>query len=203
MFMIKKLYDIMKSGNVQYLNDYIKNDRKIIKTAKFVENHDEGRAVIEFKSVERANAAALITFTLPGISFHHHGQWIGKKYKLIVQMSKSEKENPNEIVKNFYSKLNIILKHDVFRKGKWTYIDSSNKKLLTWRWEYGIHKRLIVINFNPSQESTKVIISNIVGNGIVKIQDILNNVSYDRDANELRNNGLLVVTRPYWGEIFL
>jgi hypothetical protein len=51
-----------------------------------VENHDEPRAVHSFKTVERANAASLITFLLPGMRFHHHGQWKGKKNRLIVQV---------------------------------------------------------------------------------------------------------------------
>ena len=38
--------------------------------AHFIENHDEDRAAAKFGSYERANAAAVITFLLPGLKFY-------------------------------------------------------------------------------------------------------------------------------------
>jgi glycosidase len=97
------------------------------------------------------------------MTFHHNGQWQGKKYKLIVQMRRGESEPINNDVVKFYEKLTGILKNDAFRKGEFTFIDTANQNLLAWRYQYQNEKRLVVINFNQQQESVNVVIPNLSG----------------------------------------
>jgi hypothetical protein len=51
-----------------------------------IENHDEPRAVQVFGSPWRANAAALVCMTLPGLRFYFMDQMNGFKNRLAVHM---------------------------------------------------------------------------------------------------------------------
>ena len=51
-----------------------------------VENHDEPRAASFFGSNWRADAAALVTMTLPGMRFYFQGQREGYRNKLDVHL---------------------------------------------------------------------------------------------------------------------
>lgn len=66
------LYDALAYGNLDGIRNYIKYTN-LDKGTHFVENHDEGRAAAHFGSNQRANAAGLVSFTLPGMKFHFQG----------------------------------------------------------------------------------------------------------------------------------
>lgn len=63
------LYDTLSDGNLDKIRNYI-NNVNLNTGTHFVENHDEGRAAGHFGSNWRANAAGLVSFTLPGMRFH-------------------------------------------------------------------------------------------------------------------------------------
>ena len=63
------LYDTLSEGNLEHVRNYIRNVNLWTGT-HFVENHDEGRAANHFGSNQRANAAGLVSFTIPGMRFH-------------------------------------------------------------------------------------------------------------------------------------
>lgn len=68
------LYDVITSRNLDNIRGYIKGrGSKLNVGTHFIENHDEGRAATHFGNNTVANAAGLITFTLPGMRFHFEG----------------------------------------------------------------------------------------------------------------------------------
>lgn len=65
------LYDTITGKDVNSIKNYISNrGSKLNVGTHFIENHDEERAATHFGSNTIANAAGLITFTLPGMRFH-------------------------------------------------------------------------------------------------------------------------------------
>lgn len=45
----------------------------MIRTNRFVENHDEPRAIVKLGTDYKANVAALLLYSLPGAKFINHG----------------------------------------------------------------------------------------------------------------------------------
>ena len=76
--------DFLISGDAHRILGHLQADIKFqSKTARFIENHDELRAVEKF-GLEKSRAAALIALTLPGARLVHEGQMKGYKIKLPV-----------------------------------------------------------------------------------------------------------------------
>jgi len=121
----KSLYDKLGEGNLDKIRQWIStNSVDYLKhSAHFVANHDERRAVDYFGSWWRADAAALITYTLPGMQFYWMWDDFGFKNKLDVHLRREESEPSIPEVTNFYRQLSDIVNTDVFKKGAWTYLD--------------------------------------------------------------------------------
>ena len=154
----KDLYDKLTSDNLDDLRSYINGVGidYLTKSAHFVENHDQERAVVNFGSPNRAVAAALITMTLPGMRFNFMGQWQGKKNTLVVQLRRSKSEPVDPYVQNFYNGFIPIIAHPVFHTGEWTYLPVTNSTqdydLLSWKWAdpNTNEKRLVVLQVAKS-----------------------------------------------------
>lgn len=116
------LYDTLRSGHLDNIRNYISNrGQKLYQGAHFIENHDEGRAAAAFGSNTVANAAGLVTFTLPGLRFHFDGQWLGRKNKLDVHLRRTyqPEQDQDQTTIALYDKFLPILKDDVWHKGSW------------------------------------------------------------------------------------
>jgi glycosidase len=206
----KALYDVLSSGNMNNIHQMISgmSYEYLLHTANFVENHDEDRAVSHFGSTKRAMAAAAIMFTLPGMKFNHHGQWQGKRNRLLVQLRRSQNEAVDNDTLQFYTKLIPILAHDVFHTGKWQYLsatssDQSNR-LLAWKWSNGIDKRLVVIDFSGDGDgSGAIVLDDVSGQGDqATFTDLLTGKVYQRSVQEVRTKGLFVVVTSFQTQIF-
>lgn len=127
-----------------------------------IANHDEERAAKYFGSWWRADAAALLTFTLPGMRFYWMWQFEGFKNKLDIHLRRELAEAPVSDTQLFYSKFLSITNTDVFNFGNWVYLNvfgtgmdiiyplrslDSSWRLIAYRWEYQSEKRLCVINY--------------------------------------------------------
>jgi hypothetical protein len=117
-------------------------------------------------------------------------------------LRKGQDESENQHAIQFYKRFLPISNHDVFKKGDWTFIDSNAGALLTWRFQYKNQKRLVVINYSDSNQSGRVKIENLTGSGQIKVTDLLTGRGFVRDADELRNVGLLVSVSRFTGEIY-
>eukprot|EP01080_Neovahlkampfia_damariscottae_P010238 gene10238-2658_t len=208
----KSFYDILREGNTHKIKDRISHSNFLGQSSKckhieffeilVIENHDEPRAVHNFHGVPRANAAAMISFLLPGMRFHHHGQWVGKKNRLVVQLKKGQNENDNQQAIDFYKKFLPISNHEVFKHGEWK-ICKTEGDLLAWRFEYQNHKRLVVINYSHNAHGAKITgVDNASGSGKVKMNDLMTGRITEIDAEELRNQGIYRHLNPFQGEVF-
>lgn len=201
----KTLYDRLYSGDLEGIRSHIAGAGQgyLSKLAHFVENHDEPRAMAEFGSAARANAAAAISFTIPGMHFHHHGQWVGKAAKLDVHLRRSSDEPINDEVVDFYARLLPVTGHPVFTAGTWNWIDvkddDSAWRLMAWRWDLDNEKRLVVVNYSDATGAGRAVLPNISSGTIT---ELLTGEEYERDPAEIQDAGLLVVVDAWSAQIF-
>lgn len=203
------LYNRLSDGNLDNLRGYIKGTN-LTQMTHFTENHDEDRGIAHFKSVARAGAAAVASMTLPGMRFYWQGQMEGKKNKLEVHLRRPLDEPVKPDVQQFYARLQKSLSHNVFRTGTWNYfdpkdIDGTSWRFLSWKWKEGKEKRLCIINYSDAQGSARFILSDAAEKAsgqTVKVVDELNNATYERNVDELKNQGLFVTLAPWQAHIF-
>eukprot|EP00708_Paratrimastix_pyriformis_P002730 GAFH01001483.1.p2 GENE.GAFH01001483.1~~GAFH01001483.1.p2 ORF type:complete len:512 (-),score=112.45 GAFH01001483.1:67-1416(-) len=200
------LYNQLQSGYLDNLRGYIAN-MNFTYMAHFVENHDEVRAIAGFGSPARADAAAAVAITLPGMRFYFDGQWEGKKNKLDVHLRRSADEAVNVPVQQFYSKLLNITDAPVFHSGAWRYLtcsdfDGTSWRLMAWSWSMGSEKRLVVVNYSDTKGIARVRIPDVAGSGNVVIHELFSDETYTRSASEMRDSGLVVVLEAWQTQIF-
>lgn len=208
----KDLYDHLTNGNLDNLRGFITGNSVdyFTHSAHFVSNHDQDRAVVNFGSVARADAAAAVSFTIPGMKFNWQGQWEGYKYKLDVHLRRERFQDPVVEAVDFYDHLLAALDHPVFQQGDWYYLtpqsSDSSWRLLSWRWALKDEdKRLVVVNYSDSTGAGAVVLDNAVarnGNDTIPVTDLMTGQVYPRSAAEMRSKGLFCVLHAWQVQIF-
>src|SRR5439155_13135406 len=88
----KRLYDRLKHETVHSVRDHSlaasSYQRKLV---RFVENHDEERALTGF-GLDKSRAAAVVVSTVPGAKLFHDGQFEGRRHRIPVQLGRRPKE---------------------------------------------------------------------------------------------------------------
>jgi len=179
------------------------------KSVRFIENHDEERAVASFGKA-RSLAAAVIISTIRGLRFYYDGQLEGKKIKLPVQLGREPVEKPLQEIELFYDKLLEITKDEIFNLGSWQMLEplssfegnNSNQNFLAWLWTYNTDHRLVVVNYSDTVAQCRIKLD-VAGyeDEIIKMTDLLTNVEYVRMLSEIYHQGLYVELKPYHSHI--
>eukprot|EP00766_Chilomastix_caulleryi_P000224 gnl/Chilomastix_caulleri/1215.p1 GENE.gnl/Chilomastix_caulleri/1215~~gnl/Chilomastix_caulleri/1215.p1 ORF type:complete len:226 (+),score=77.88 gnl/Chilomastix_caulleri/1215:387-1064(+) len=198
------LYDRLSSKNASSVVSYLKGNSIsfLEQSTHFVENHDEGRAVAHFGTAKIADAAALVTFLIPGMKFHFMGQWEGKANKLDIHLVRGYDEPVSSEASSFYKSLNPILKDDVWHFGSFNVIDSTNTNFVCWQMAYNGVNVAVVVNYSSAKSSGNVKLINIPTTGTITFNDKLNGKSYDRDAASVAGSGLFVELEAWDGHVF-
>ncbi len=206
----KKLTDRLVGGDIHSIKDHLYADYKYQqKSVRFLENHDEERAVIKFGR-ERSLAAAVIMSTIPGIAFYFDGQCDGKRIKLPLQLGREPEEKQDEKIKEFYRNLFQITKAEVFRKGEWKLLepiaigqnDHSFENLLAWQWRLEDDVRIVIINYHNSTSRCRLKFDINVSSDEIILSDLLNRNTYKRSVNEINEKGLFVELKSFNSHIF-
>ncbi|MEM1217228.1 MAG: alpha-amylase family glycosyl hydrolase [Bacteroidota bacterium] len=105
----KRLLDRLHEGQVQPIREHLWADATFQqRSARFLENHDEDR-FLATQHEARTKAAAMITYTTPGLRFFYQGQWEGRAKRLPVQLGREPQEqtaaNENYAVTNAMANL--------------------------------------------------------------------------------------------------
>lgn len=211
----KRLYDHVVQETPESVRLHLSAD--IIyqqKLVRFIENHDEPRSASLF-SDQKHQAAAVTLATLPGAKLFHEGEFEGRKIKLPVFLGRRPLEEINTNLQTFYHKILKIINRPGIRNGQWKlcdragWYDNSNYiNLVAWclwnqplnsHWESeGDRRYLIVVN-----------LSNFASQGLVwmpwnelaghqwKLTDLLNQVVYNREGNDISQKGLYVDLNPW------
>ncbi len=205
----KKLTDRLNSYIVKDIKGHLHSEQDYQKKLmRFIENHDEERAITQFGK-EKSKAAAVIISTIQGMQLYHDGQFEGKKIKLPVQLGKEPTEPVNYNILEFYEKLLKITNVDVFRKGEWSILEvlsswSENdtyKNILAWNWKFAAEKRLVVINYSEEISTCKIKLDVRGYPDKLVIVDILNDKTFYRNAEEIQMEGLFIELRSYQSHI--
>lgn len=154
----KYLYDLLRDEKVFDLQNYLGTDLGFQRrTLRFIENHDEPRAVVEFKSerAEKAKAAATITLTLPGAVLLHDGQLTGRRIKLPVQITREMDEPVDPAIKTFYDKLLAEIRQPEYALGAWRHLPTSGS-IIAYTWTLDDQVRLIIANITSETQAGTV-----------------------------------------------
>ncbi len=206
----KKLTDRLRAGNVFELRGHLNADFNYQrKSLRFIENHDEERAVTAFGQ-HKERAAAVVTSTIMGMRFFHDGQFEGRKIKLPVQLNREPAEKVNKWLKNFYSKLLSIINEEVFHDGEWTMHypvpagpgDETYHNMLAWQWVLENERRLVVVNFSDKTARCRIRLNLEEFGGEFGLIDLWNKHKYVRNKSESVSRGVFIELGPYNSHIF-
>lgn len=207
----KSLTDRLHAGNVQDVRNHLMAESDYQHhSVRFLENHDEDPAIAEFGKA-RSLAAAIIISTIPGMRFYNDGQFAGKAVRPPVQMGRALQEPVQQDVLRFYEKLMSITSDEVFLNGLWQQLwpleawpgNESHQQMLAWEWRKGDDRRLVVVNYSGAtcQCRLKFDLSGMADS--LEFVDLLHDVGYQREREEIIQQGLFIELAGYQGHIFV
>ena len=205
----KRLYDRLVVAAPAEIRAHLNSDDAYQShMAHFLENHDEPRSAKIFGRTRLPSLAALLA-TLPGLRFFYQGQLEGKTLHLPMPLNASAAEEPDLVLMRSYEKILAIADQAIFHWGEWRLLavapdsDASHDQLLAYRWRWGEEYRLVVINLTNQTAQGRIQIADEISPAMnYKLQDLLNDETYLRERDDLRNNGLYVRLNAYSAHIF-
>jgi hypothetical protein len=210
----KGLYDRLLQGDAGAVREHLAanpSDRFV----RFIENHDEPRAAQAFGPA-RSRAAAIVAGTSPGCRLFHDGQAEGRRVRLPVQLIREPDEPADPDTALFHDRLLRILDAPVFHSGEHRLLEvtpagdpgAGHRNLLAWSWEEGGDLRIVVVNYSGMRSSGRLrfrLPPPRGGSGDpdrVDLDDLLHDVSYQRDRHEVADPGLYVELPPWDAHLF-
>jgi len=206
----KKLTDRLESHDVQAVQGHLHANMDFqLRSVRFLENHDEPRAVATLGK-EASMAAAVIISTLPGMHFYYDGQFEGKQVRLPVQLGREYVEKNDIDVNEFYKKLLGIVNVPVIQSGQWrllTPIDAwegnySFQNILAWQWHSKAMTKIVVINFSDQLCQSRLFLPDVFKGKDIELIDDLTGIKYSRRVYDIKEKGLYIELKPYQSHIF-
>jgi len=143
----KRLYDRLLHKSVREIKEHlhagIEYQNHLV---RFIENHDEPRAITSF-GLEKSLAAAMIVLTLPGSKLVHYGQNLGFSIKLPVQLGRYPSESPNNEIQKIYADFLQVLTKNISFSGTWKLVHTRNP-LLIYYWKDQFSYSIIFCNYS-------------------------------------------------------
>ncbi len=206
----KKLTDRLLNNDMQEVKGHLYADKDYqTKSMRFIENHDEERAVTNFGK-ERSLAAAVSMSTVQGMKLYYDGQFEGKRIKLPVQLGREPIEKPSARINKFYQKLLRIIKQEIFEKGLWNMLEplpagpgnDSYSNVLAWEWRLDNERRIVIVNYSDVTSQSRLKFSTDSSKNEITLNDLLNEQKYVRKVEEIVKLGLFVELKAYNCHIF-
>ena len=206
----KKLYERLIHDDARSIQTHLMADWNYqSKLVRFIENHDEQRAVKRFGE-KKSKAAAIITLTLPGARLIQEGQPRGHTIKLPVQLRRRPMEESNSELVVFYNKLLKIIPGKELGKGQWSLCkvepvgkDASYENLIAYIWEINNLRQLTVVNFSTYLTQGHIRIGGLhYGSNNWTFTDLLTQKKYTYKGEDLDNYGLYVDLDSWKFQIF-
>jgi hypothetical protein len=203
----KRLYDRLHEGNVHSVRTHLLAELDYQSgLARFIENHDEPRAAATF-APEQHEAAAVVTYLAPGLRFFHQGQLEGKRVRLPVQICRGPVEPVDTRLAAFYERLLAVLRMAVVHGGDWRLLECtqawernpSHDAFVSYVWSGKDGDRLLIaINYTPhaSQCYVRLPLPDLAGRSW-RLRDLLGDVEYVRDGDDLVQRGLYLDVGPW------
>ena len=208
----KRLYDRLREGNAQPVRDHLHAALDYqARLARFLENHDEPRAAASFDpTVHRA--AAVITYSIPGLRFFHQGQFEGRQKRISPHLIRAPHEPADVELEAFYDSLLAVLRMPIVKSGEWQWLtcrpawegNDSWDSFIAHAWQGAAGERmLIVVNYAPHSGQCYIPLPfPEIENRSIQLKDSLSSATYNRDGNELLERGLYLDLGPWAYHIF-
>ncbi len=207
----KRLYERLSYGDASTIKDHLRAELDYqSKLVRFIENHDELRAIEKFGE-ERSRAAAAIVLTLPGARLVYEGQTSGARIKLPVQLGRTPSEEKNEDFYKYYHDLLKSMPVIIFDSADWSLCeaqpvnseDMSNNNIISYLWRSNEFFRLIVVNFSPFLSKAHITSENLnYGDGDWTFTDLLIQSDYTYSGEDLSKFGLYIELSGWNTHIF-
>jgi len=208
----KRLYDRLRDGQARPLREHLQagldyQDR----LARFLENHDEPRAAATFAPGVHA-AAALLSYTTPGLRLFHQGQLEGCRVRISPHLVRAPAEPVDPAIAGFYAMLLAALHHEALRDGVWSLLDCSEawsgnggtEAFIAWHWQgRGDTWLCAAVNYAPHQGQCFVCLpfAQLAGKSLV-FRDLLGPAKYLRSGDDLLQRGLYLDLPPWGHHLF-
>ena len=200
----KRLYDRLEHDSAESVRLHLCADLIYqSKLVRFIENHDEPRALLAF-SLPKARAAAVTTATIPGAKLFYEGQFEGRRVRLPVFLGRRPVEPADSGLQTFYRKLIKAASLEGIREGSWQLCERTGcQDIIAWCWRSAGERHLIVVNLSDSGAQARVRLpwDELTGKSW-QITDFFTGQMYERSGDEMCNPGLYVDLAP-WGYHFL
>jgi len=204
----KRLYDRLLEQEARPVREHLLAELEFQShSVRFLENHDEPRAMVTFPP-QVHQAAALITYFSPGMRFFHQGQLQGYQARIPMQICRAPKEYQDPQIANLYSQLLDLLKLPILQNGNWQLLECLPAWQSNWTWDNFVTfswlddedgNILVVVNYSPHQSQCYVRLpwGDLAGKQ-VEFQDRMNGAEFVRRGEDLQQFGLYLDT-PAWG----
>jgi glycosidase len=206
----KRLTDYLAYDDINGVLSHLRAEEAFQrKSVRFIENHDEQRAIAKFGK-QKSLAAATVISTIPGMKLYYDGQFEGKKIKLPLQLGREPYEKVSETKKIYYEKLLQITKNEIFTNGEWKLLEPltvndqniTSRNIFAWQWKYKNDHRIVIINYSDSTSQCRLNFEIDYNADSVVLIDLLNEQKYIRNVDEIRTLGLFVELKAYNSHIF-
>lgn len=206
----KRLTDRLSSNNIDSIKSHLMADKSFSqKSMRFLENHDEPRAVVKF-GIDKSLAAAVLISTIEGMKFYFDGQFEGSSIKLPVQLNRKPIEPINQKIKNYYDKILSISKEKIFIEGDWKMLnpistgenDQSYNNIFAWQWLLNNQIRIVAINYSDSVSYCRLKFDVPIEKSEIKLVDMITDTAYVRSISEIATQGLFIELQSFQSQIF-
>lgn len=203
----KRLYDRLRDGHARPVREHLHAALDYqVKLARFLENHDQPRAAATFDSAVQ-RAAAVITYSIPGLRFFHQGQLEGRRKRISPHLIRAPNEPVDKEIQAFYEKLIKVLRNPILKNGEWQSIsllpawegNESWDSFIANAWA-GANNELILVAVNYAPYSSQCYLNlpfPEIRNRSVLFKDALSADCYEREGDELLKRGLYVDLPPW------
>ncbi|MDB5159765.1 MAG: alpha amylase [Candidatus Saccharibacteria bacterium] len=173
----KDLYDHLLHGSLHKIREHLERPVEYQNhLLRFLENHDEERAAHEFP-LEKHKAAAVVTMTLPGSHLYHDGEREGRKIRIPVHLGRRADEVPNEMLINFYDKLQSFVQSKDLEHKKWQLtpvksrlLHRESRHVIAWTWSNQESQCTVFVNYSHEKA---VVRSDIDVKRVSRVTDII------------------------------
>ena len=115
----KRLYDRLRAGHARPVREHLCAELDYqVKLSRFLENHDEPRAAATFDLAVH-KAAAVITYSVPGLRFFHQGQLEGRRKRISPHLVRGPEEAVDTQIQEFYDQLLAVVRLPSLKCGAW------------------------------------------------------------------------------------
>ena len=211
----KELYDLLENRDAPGVRRHLRRPAAFQdRCARFIENHDEPRAVTAFGPLTRA--AAVTTFCSPGLRLFHEGQLEGRRVRVPVQLARRPVEREDEDLRKFYERLLAVLQQPIFKEGAFQPVDvrqagpedHTNDAMVaaTWRIPRETRTRtfLAVSNLAETKGYARIPLDDtrFRPRRLYRVLDHVDGQVYERDGAEIADPGLFIALEPYQAHVF-